>query len=61
MTVFTTEHVARKQHVCSDCRGPIKPGQRYKVHVATPRDPELGNTRWWRIRSHLTNKECEYR
>jgi hypothetical protein len=59
MAVFTTEHTARKRHKCTTCLRPIMPGQRYHAHVATPRDPELGNTRWYRLRSHLTDKDCE--
>lgn len=59
MAVFTTEHTARKAHKCSTCLHTIKPGQRYQVDVVTPHDLDIGNTRWWRLRSHLTYKECE--
>ena len=58
MAVFTTEHTARKQHTCALCRCPIKPGARYSMQVVTPHE-ELGNTRWVRVRAHLTYKECE--
>lgn len=59
MALFTTEHTARKQHTCVLCLQPINPGARYSMQVTTPRDPEAGNTRWVRLRAHLTYKECE--
>lgn len=59
MVVFTTEHAARKTHTCVLCLLPIKPGARYSMQVVTPRDPETENTRWVRVRAHLTYKECE--
>jgi hypothetical protein len=58
MAVFTTERTARKAHTCSTCLRQIKPGQRHQVHVATPNDIDLGNTRWRRLRSHLTYGDC---
>lgn len=35
-TCITTEHAARKQHQCSACPEPIKPGQRYLRHYFPP-------------------------
>jgi hypothetical protein len=61
MAVIATEHTARKEHVCVLCLEPIKPGARYSMQVITPGDPETENTRWLRVRAHLTYKECEYR
>jgi hypothetical protein len=59
MAVFETEHTARKAHACCLCTRPIKPGARYSMQVMTPRDPEMENTRWIRLRAHITYRECE--
>lgn len=45
---------ARKKHVCSDCRRPIKPGAEYLEHVCSPNDPDIGYTRWVR------SPECQH-
>jgi hypothetical protein len=55
VTVFTTERTARKPHTCDVCDGPIERGQRYESHVATPRDPDIGNKKWARCATHLKN------
>jgi len=44
--------IARVQHRC-DCGNRIQPGDPYMHCVASPNDPDLGNTRW------ASAAECE--
>lgn len=53
MAMFSTVHTARKAHECFNCGGQIRPGERYELLTAPPRDPELNNDNWWRSRAHL--------
>lgn len=46
--IRTTARTARKRRSCESCRGPIRPGDRYLEHVASPDHDDLGNTGWWR-------------
>lgn len=44
----TVARRARTPRRCDTCAAPIRPGDRYLSHVASPYHGELGNTGWWR-------------